>query len=188
MLFTNFGSMDQAFFDHAHERALADLENFLSFYRLEKIIPKKIQIILLALFIVLSIRLWIGPALSSSDTPYFQKIRFEVQSRAKLNDKVIAQFGSSPELLFYFRRLGWPFEIEMTKDSLEGQARHIRLIEKGYGDPKQWLEYLRTQGAQWFVISEPVVFRANKPFYEYVTSKYSQLSKNTDDFLIFDLK
>jgi hypothetical protein len=142
-------------------------------------------------FVLLALRSYVPPAIHFSDTDRrLPEIGAFVEQRTRPEDRVIAQHGSSADLLYYCRRTGWPFDLAMTAQAFgdSRQERHQKLLNAGYGDPVVWLEKLRKDGARYLVISEPSAFAANRRFSEYVKSRYPEVDIPRSSFIMFKLE
>lgn len=118
----------------------------------------------------------------------------EIKKITSENDWIIGAYGSSAALLYYADRLGWGFDLSMTRKidpDIEAKFPHKEWFwqarEKGYGDPVLWLEYLRKQGAKYLVIGIPGEFWSRENFAEYVTARYQMMNDARERFLVFDL-
>lgn len=149
-----------------------------------------VQIGFFITFAVSSMRYFLPPALSPMQeaAKKIPVIGQHVQTISAKDDWIIAAHGSSPELLYYSRRFGWPFDIAMTSKPVTTMPNRLRAAwEYGYGDPIAWLEHLRHQGAKYLVVAEPERFWEREEFATYVTGHYNQLKLRDDSFLMFDL-
>ncbi|MFH1422773.1 MAG: hypothetical protein ABIH42_08700, partial [Planctomycetota bacterium] len=113
------------------------------------------------------------------------------------DDLIIASRGEAGDLLYYCDRNGWSFSLaerdnlgdwiainKWDKLSAEEQARR----NEAFMDHIKHLEYLRENGAEYFVASYPPEFYENGVFAEYMMKNYKNISENTDEYLIFDLR
>ena len=151
---------------------------------------KKYFILTLMVFFLFSLRYY-SPSAWSSWAPEAVAVRQmgrEVEAITKPHEFVIASNSTSPEFLYYTKRKGWPFDLQMARRKLENRV-YIRNAQKsGYGNPIQWLEYLKSQGAAYFIVTEPVLLNKQESFAEYLTSKYSVIDQTNPDMIIYDLR
>lgn len=143
-------------------------------------------------FVITSGRFFLPPAITFSDSEKaLERIGIFAQQKSSPEDLIIASHGSSIDLLFYCHRKGWPFDIDMVGYSplsnRHNQRRYRELLEKGYGDPVRWLEFLRTQGARYLILAQPRRFEANHLFSDYVRHNYHEIITNDLQFRMFDL-
>lgn len=61
-------------------------------------------------------------------------------------------------------------------------------LEKASQSPADWLEYLRTQGAAYFVVPDPSEFQNFPEFLPYVTARYKDISDSPKNYHLYDLK
>jgi hypothetical protein len=138
------------------------------------------------IFFALVIRYYLPPALAIPEgMRSIPKAGQRIQGLTKPDELVIVPTSA---YLYYADRLGWSFDLAMATRPVSAQARHIRLQEQGYGDPIQWLEKLRRDGADYFVISDRRRFQKQTEFYRYVTSRYSEVETGDESLAMFDLK
>lgn len=106
------------------------------------------------------------------------------------SDRIVASHVSSPDLLYYCDRKGWPFDLAMSERAILAcrQSRCLEAQKNGYGDPMRWLEYLRSQGATHLVIAEPRIFEAKGSFFEYVCRNFYEAKTGSVEFRVFDLR
>ncbi|MBI4549775.1 MAG: glycosyltransferase family 39 protein [Candidatus Omnitrophica bacterium] len=144
--------------------------------------------VLMVFFFAAAARFAVPPAIFSRiDGPRIRAVGERVQKLTEPKDRIAAAYGTSCSLLYYSKRKGWSFDLEMARHPLENQKRHERLIRNGYGDPVKWLEYLRGQGARYLVVSEPDVFRREKEFYVYVEREFPAVRGTGRSFRMYDL-
>ncbi len=112
---------------------------------------------------------------------------------------VIASHGTSGDLLYYGRRLGWtfvmlpstdrPLSVYMLVETKGGPSRAARLERnEAYRNTVDWLEYLRGQGAGYFIVSQRAELEANPDLMKHLQQHYRRISSDTDPFYAFDLK
>lgn len=142
---------------------------------------------LLGLFFLFSLRYYIPPAFSNDGWGKIPQIGWEVQNIIPSDARIIAERGSTPDLLYYAKRFGWGFDLQMSPEGLGNQPRHVLLKQQGYGDPAVWLEKLRKDGARFLIISDKVKFQRNEMFFNYINSKFARVTDPESEFLIFDL-
>lgn len=142
------------------------------------------------LFFLLSFRYYLPPMLSPVQASFKEipVLGSQIQKAINRNDLIIAAYGSSPELLYYSKRFGWSFDVAMNLTPTEIMPeRHRQAVELGYGNPMVWLERLRKEGARYFVVGEPGVFRARVDFYHYVREHYREVLTTDRSLMIFDV-
>jgi len=143
-----------------------------------------------SLFFLFSLRYYLSPMLSPrrSDFKQIPELGRQIQTLIGPDQWIIASYGSSPELLYYSERLGWPFGVEMNLTPSEAiPLRHKEAREAGYGKPIEWLEHLRREGAKYLVIGEPEAFRKRVEFYDYVRKHYQEMPNGGSQLIIFDV-
>ncbi len=142
------------------------------------------------LFFLSSLRYYLSPMLSP-ERPDFKQIPAlgrQIQNLIPPDQWIIASYGSSPELLYYSERFGWPFGVEMNLTPHEGMPlRHKQAMEAGFGKPIEWLEHLRHEGAKYLVIGELEAFRRRTDFYHYVQKHYQEMLNGGSQLIIFDV-
>jgi len=149
---------------------------------------KKLMIGFFILFILFSCRFYLPPAFAFSPLERrIPEIGKQIQELTQPQDSIIASYGSSSELLYYSRRMGWTFFLKMQGHSFEKHDRILRQIDKGYGDPVRWLEHLREEGARYLIITEKELFREQSSFFDHVTQNYNAVPVPGDAFLMFQL-
>ncbi len=164
--------------------AAAGLSDFLALRR------KSWGLLILGVFFLASFRYYIPPvsASFSAGARHLAAVGEAVQLRTQPEDRVIAQSGTSPELLYYTRRSGWPFDLGMAPENMTAQARHQRMKAEGYGDPQAWLEHLRSEGASKFVVSDRAALEKRADFAAYMNAHYAFEDSEEIDFRIYHLK
>lgn len=149
----------------------------------------RISTAFIALFFLLSLRYYMPPAFSDEAGFEIRAIGNQIQRLTNTEDRVIAERGTTPELLFYTNRAGWEFDLLMAQHPFgDQQKRHLRLLQQGYGDPVRWLEKLRAEGARYLIITSLEIFEGQRSFREYVSSRYRDITPAKNSFRIFDLK
>ncbi len=149
---------------------------------------KGVSVVFLGAFSLLVLRYYVPPAFfvppAEAAIPEMSR---ELGALTQKEDLVVAPSGA---FLYYAHRFGWPFNLEMEESPVRDsrQARHLRLVEKGYGDPVAWLETLRGEGADYLVVSEPERLRQKKAFFDYVSRHYAPVNVPSGSFLMFDLR
>jgi len=145
---------------------------------------------ILGVFFLMTIRYYKGPAAESfsSHARHLQSVGWTVESLTQEGDLIAAQSGTSPELLYYTGRRGWPFNMEMAPGDLTLQNRHQVLKSQGYGYPERWLEHLIRQGADYLVISDLPGLSKLTGFETYLSSRYKFSEYPENKFRIYDLK
>ncbi len=164
--------------------AAAGLSDFLAPRR------KSWGILILGVFFLACFRYYIPPVIASFSTEarHLVAVGQAVQQKTQPEDRVIAQSGTSPELLYYTRRSGWPFDLAMAPENMTEQARHQRMKSAGYGDPQAWLEHLRTEGASKFVVSDRKALAKKADFEAYLNQHYAFEDSEGINFRIYHLK
>lgn len=151
---------------------------------------RRLKFFFCCIFVLLALRFYLPPAfhLEGSDRNV-KRVGDFVDRIAAPDAKVIAQHGTSPDLLYYCHRKGWEFDLAMYRGYFRTskQLRHRRLVKEGYGDPVAWLESLRMKGAEYLVISEPDQLLADVVLVEHLRKNYSTLPTPDSSFLIFNL-
>ncbi len=157
--------------------------------KLEKRLPRYLTWLFLLIFFVAAMRYYIPPAFSEfRESRRIVSIGQTVQSLVTPSARIITQHGTSADLMYYSGRLGWSIDIKMEDHTLENQERHRKLYEMGYGNAVNWLEKLRSDGAEYLVISEPEVLKSRTPFFAYLSSHYQTLPVSLENVLIYDLE
>ncbi|MFH0983972.1 MAG: hypothetical protein V1882_00395 [Candidatus Omnitrophota bacterium] len=64
----------------------------------------------------------------------------------------------------------------------------LEKFEKARQSPADWLEYLRTQGAAYFVVPEPDAFGGFPDFLPYVAARYKDISDSPKNYHLYELK
>jgi len=140
-------------------------------------------------FMLFSARFYLPPVFNKTEIErQIPSIGREVMLRTRPEDKIIAQYGSSAELLYYTERYGWPFDLHSSATPSENQYRVTRFYEEGLGDPIRWLEKLRKEGADYLVISEPQKFESMTEFYSYVKTQYREIEHGDIAISIYNLR
>ena len=62
-----------------------------------------------------------------------------------------------------------------------------RYVEQGFGDPIRWLEYLRTQGAHYFVAADREELNGAADLARYLNESYVSVPVPGDSFVMYDL-
>lgn len=144
--------------------------------------------VLFILFFISSMRYYIPPAISGyRDSPDPRELGRVLDESLPPDTRIVAEFGSTPNLLYYAKRYGWAFDLNMQPGDLRGSEVHKRMVRNGYGDTINWLNFLRDNGAEYFVVSDPQKLRTQSNFYRYLESHYSYKSQGSK-LLIFNLK
>ncbi len=111
---------------------------------------------------------------------------------------IIASHGTSGDLLYYGRRLGWtfvmlpatdrPLSVYMLIATKGGPSEEACLKRnEAYRNTVDWLEYLRGQGAGYFIVSQRAELEANPDLMKHLQQHYRRISMDTDPFYAFDL-
>lgn len=99
---------------------------------------------------------------------------------------VISSIENGPDLVYYSNRKGWPFmvnlEEKMKEDIAWGEDTRGRIYNS-----ISYLEYLRSNGAEYFASASMEEFFGNKKFSGYMLKNYKTV-KQTPHFIILDLK
>ncbi|MCM8776275.1 MAG: glycosyltransferase family 39 protein [Candidatus Omnitrophica bacterium] len=158
------------------------------FYDFMNRFPKKVLVLFLGFFVAVSLRYYLPPILTiPTGASKIQQIGKHVEMMTQPEDRIVASYGQSVELLYYCRRMGWSFDLQMATRKMPDQKRYRDRIQKGYGDPIQWLERLRSEGARYLVIGEPEQFYQNHEFSDYVDKTYPEIAAGSDLFRMYDL-
>lgn len=120
----------------------------------------------------------------------------ETQSLVPQGALIVASRGSANCLLYYSDRKGWDFDLIPPKEVPYQVMFRWRFlspeeVEKrsaAFLDPKQWLEFLRSEGAEYFIIATPQELERNTDFRDYLLSRYTQITPPGDPCMIFDLR
>ncbi len=135
--------------------------------------------------------------LSDLDRAIFPAAQFIAQNIPR-DDWVIASHGSSGDLLYYGDRLGFTFLILPHTDRPLGvymriataggpSQKEIVRRNKAYTNSIDWLEYLREQGAKYFVVSRKSDLEANPALLNHCRTQYRVVSAPSDPFYAFYL-
>ncbi len=148
-------------------------------------------------FLLFSVRAFIHPLRSNpKEDENLIEVAQEVRQMVPPDKTLIAARGSAPDLLYYCDRNGWPFYLARQKDfrpkymvTQWGRLSPERrlAIEQARGEARLWLEFLRREGADYFVASNREEFFREKEFSEYLQGHFQQISTKKD-FILFDLK
>ncbi|MDD5085090.1 MAG: glycosyltransferase family 39 protein [Candidatus Omnitrophica bacterium] len=152
----------------------------------------------IGIFLLLSFRYTLHPLrVISPESMNVQKAAEEIRRITGEDDRIIAARGAAGDLLYYCDRKGWLFSLanesaNVSKwfainrwDKLSPAERERR--NEAAKDPVSYLEYLKGEGARYFVVSYPPEFLALKNFSAYMSGHYRQLSSEPERYLIFDL-
>lgn len=164
----------------------------LAAYGIEKsgrlFLQPKFLILIYAAYSLFVLRFFLPPALSDWEEGLrLERIGKIVQRTIPADSLLIAEDGSSPVLLFYSSRYGWPLALQMDKIAQDSQFRYPKLKENGYGDLQKWLHYLISQGAKYLVISHPRDLDQKPAFKEFLLTKYTPVANEENSFIIVDL-
>jgi len=113
----------------------------------------------------------------------------QIQTEVAPNQKIVLQHEQTAAMLFYTHRLGWGLDLSMkNKQSQKFVPVTVKKARAmGYGNLELWLEELRSQGADWLVITDAEAFDAKLKFAAFVRSHYP-VKKVGQDLLFFNLK
>lgn len=89
---------------------------------------------------------------------------------------IAASSGTSPALLYYTDRAGWPFELS-REEVAEASAFWEEKVPFE-SDTIQHLENLRSQGAQYFATINPSSLKDNEHLYKYLESRHERIVEN----------
>ncbi len=148
------------------------------------------------LFLLFSLRAFFNPlrAVPEEDKNLLP-VALEVQQIVPPEAILVAARGSAPDLLYYSNRNGWPFYLAQKQDFrpqyVIGKWNQINpdrrlLMDEAKGDAGKWLEFLRKEGADYFVASNAEEFLREKAFADYVEGRYLKVATKTP-FVLFDL-
>lgn len=138
-----------------------------------------------------SIKVFFGPAFHVSDQAYhWIKTARWIQSVTRLDEKIVLQHPQTAAMQYYTHRFGWGLDLDMQNSwTLQSQqSRHLEMKLKGYGNLASWIEYLRSQGAETLVITEPEAFKAHPEFFQKITNSYALRPDSQATLLIYDLR
>jgi len=148
-------------------------------------------------FLLFSVRAFIHPLRSHpKGDENLLEVAQEVRQIVPPDKKLIAARGSAPDLLYYCDRNGWPFYMVQQKDFRPKYvvAKWDRLsperrlaMDQARGEARLWLEFLRKEGADYFVASNQEEFLKEKDFSEYLQGHFQQISTR-NNFILFDLR
>ncbi|MFH1799449.1 MAG: glycosyltransferase family 39 protein [Candidatus Omnitrophota bacterium] len=106
--------------------------------------------------------------------------------------------GGSPVLAFYVDRpsssivpqaIGQKLSPYLRMTAFTGRDKaSLERLEKASQSPIDWLEYLRSQGAAYFVVPEPHDFQAFPEFLRYLAENYTNISDDPQHYLFYRLK
>lgn len=167
--------------------------------RISAHLKRPVVAVLVILSFLLSLVVSWRPAFDvpAKDRAVLQTGRF-IRSHVPADARIIAAHGSSGDLLFYGDRLGWGFSILPARDraiSVYMKMKGLNRISnadwetrnRAYADSVSWLEYLRGQGAEYFITSTRAELDANPGLLRHLKSNYSQISGNDSPFYGFQL-
>lgn len=144
--------------------------------------------VLFVLFFISAMRYYIPPAVSGyRSSPDPRSLGRIIDQSLPPESRIIAEFGSTPNLLYYANRYGWAFDLNMQPGDLRGSEVHKRMVRDGYGDPARWLEFLRSNGAEYFIVSDPGQLREKTEFSAFLENNYSSKPLG-DRMIIFNLR
>lgn len=150
----------------------------------------KVRTVILLCGALLAFRYFLPPAISpmTNQDRLIPNIGRSVDAQLPKSALLIAEQGISPELLYYTKRLGWTFDLDMQNREFEKQARFQNLLDQGYGDPVLWLKKLRKEGAEYLVISSLDALESSKEVQDFL-SEHAKLIKGSKEeaFLLYQL-
>jgi hypothetical protein len=150
---------------------------------------RKIAIALAVIFLLISARFYIPPVFAFSPLERsIPAIGAEIEKRTRSTDKIIASHGGSCDLLYYAKRRGWTFSLEIERVPIVRHKRILKQLALGHDSLIGWVEYGRSQGARYFILTEIEKFKQEVDFYRYVTDRYKRVSTDEDPFLMYDLR
>lgn len=151
---------------------------------------RKALFFLTAVFFLFSLRYYIPPAWSSWNPTAvrIKAIGLNIRALTLSEDFIAASHMTSPELLFYTGRKGWPFDIRMDEREFDNRVYLNTVRKKGYGDLIKWVEYLKSQNAKYLVISELDVLNNKQYFKEYLQKNYREKLNQELNYAIYDLQ
>ena len=148
-------------------------------------------------FLLFSVRYFYHPLFQiPKEDENLLKVASEVKGIVAPDEILIAARGSAPDLLYYCDRNGWPFYLAEQKDFRPKSvtAKWNRLnpeqrgkMEKAGRDARDWLEFLRGEGADYFAASYPEEFFKEKELASYLDARYRRIPTQ-NDFILFDLR
>ncbi|MBI4970708.1 MAG: glycosyltransferase family 39 protein [Candidatus Omnitrophica bacterium] len=110
-----------------------------------------------------------------------------IQRMALPEDRIIvATHEARPEYIPLSERIGWPFELDSTREdlplyfhfkslnNLSDEERSQR--DSAFRDPIRWIEYLKSKGAKYFFVVNPQDIQSKRALFEYL----EKLPKSVD--------
>lgn len=125
------------------------------------------------------------------------KIADRLKQLVERNELLIVAHGGAPELLYFAERNGWTFnergqgEIPIywrTNKFQKLTAEESQEREQAYERSVDWLEYLRKQGAAYFVASDKSSLEGNKELFHHLQRHYAMVGAPEDFFYLFRLE
>lgn len=152
----------------------------------------------IGIFLLLSFRYTLHPlTVILPENKEVLKAAKEIQRITGKDDRIVAARGTAGDLLYYCDRNGWSFSLVNKGDNTSKwfiinrwdklSDAECKRRNEAAKDPVSYLEYLRGEGARYFVVSYPPEFLALKTFSSYMDGHYRQLSPEPERYLIFDL-
>ncbi len=150
----------------------------------------------LAFFFILaaslfSIRLFWVPAFSTApqSRDWLAQARV-IQQATGIDEVIVIQSAQTAAMQYYARRNGWGLDLNMNQSWVleSNEERHRQMKLKGYGNPRTWVEYLRSQGAETLVITDTDAFRNHSEFYDWVSATFPLKPISDQSVLFYDLR
>ncbi len=154
---------------------------------------------LIVLSMILSVRIAWNPAFKvpGEDACVVPAAEY-IQRMTLPTDWVIACHGSSGDLLYYARRLGWDYAVNPNSKETLSVYMQIKGLNKITEvewarrnrcalNSVDWLEYLRGQGAKYFFVAARAELEKNPVLLRHLKDHYTMISSPNDPFYGFKL-
>jgi len=109
----------------------------------------------------------------------------EVDRVAEKDALIIASIENGPDLVYYSNRRGWPFMI--NREAVRNEEKRMGKDKGRIYDPVEYLEFLRSEGADYFASASMAEFGAHKKFSGYMRENF-QVLKEAQNYIIFDIR
>lgn len=153
--------------------------------------------LLLLLYLGISFRFFFHPIFKYPETDRaVQRVAKFVDKTTDSDDKLIVGENSPAVMFYYANRPGWHMELNKIGRKVApysvarwGGAHVERALafEKAMSNPVDWLEYLRREGASYYLTHVRADLDALPHFRDYLMANYELISTETDDFYLFRL-
>ncbi len=149
------------------------------------------------LFFIVSMRYAVHPAfITPPQSQNTLRVAEEIKRSTLAKAKIISASPDSMSLLYYGDRLGWPFFYQNNRavpyywkhntfTGLNREAQQERNL--AYKKSISWLEYLRREGADYFVGTSRKDFLNDRVFAQYMESRFKKISPPDADYVFFNL-